>query len=85
MATQASRPNILFIQDDQHHAGLLSAAGHPDVRTPNIDRLAAGGVRFTEAFCPSAICQASRVAMFTGQSCHTTGDYENSGLIAPDL
>jgi arylsulfatase A-like enzyme len=77
--------NVLLIQDDQHHAGLLSCAGHPDVRTPNIDRIAADGVRFSNAFCPSAICQASRVAMLTGLSCHTTGDYENSGQIRPDL
>lgn len=80
-----NRPNILLIQDDQHHAGLLSCAGHPDVRTPHIDRIAAEGVRFTNAFCPSAICQASRVAMLTGLSCHTTGNYENSGQIRPDL
>lgn len=79
------RPNILLIQDDQHHAGLMSCAGHPDVKTPNIDRIAAGGIRFANCFCPSAICQASRVAMFTGQTVHTTGDYENSGLIRPDL
>ncbi len=76
------RPHILLIQDDQHHARLMSCAGDPDIRTPHIDRIAASGVRFTHAYCPSAICQASRIAMFTGQSCHTTGDYENSGLIA---
>ncbi len=80
-----TRPNILIIQDDQHHAGALSCAGHPDVRTPNIDRIAMQGVRFTHAFCPTAICQASRVAMLTGLSCHTTGTYENSGQIRPDL
>lgn len=79
------KKNILLVQVDQLHAGLLSCAGHPDVKTPNIDRIAAGGVRFSNAFCPTAICQASRVAMFTGLSCHTTGDYENSGLIRPDL
>lgn len=79
------RPNILFIQDDQHHAGLMSCAGHPVIKTPNIDRIAEKGVRFTNAFCPSAICQVSRVSMFTGQSAHTTGAYENAGLIRPDL
>jgi arylsulfatase A-like enzyme len=63
----------------------MSCAGDPDIQTPHIDRIAASGVRFTQAYCPSAICQASRVAMFAGQSCHTTGDYENSGLIADDV
>lgn len=85
MKSETQRPNILLIQDDQHHAGLMSCAGHPDIKTPHIDRIAANGIRFANCFCPSAICQASRVAMFTGQTCHTTGDYENSGQIMPDL
>lgn len=51
----------------------------------NIDRIANSGVRFTNAFCPSSICQASRVAMFTGNSVHTTGVYENAGIFRDDL
>ncbi|MFT5287239.1 MAG: hypothetical protein ACI8TQ_003420, partial [Planctomycetota bacterium] len=41
---RAERPNVVFILVDQHNARALSAAGHPVVKTPNIDRLAAGGV-----------------------------------------
>ncbi len=81
----AERLNVLFIEDDQHNARLLSCAGTPIIRTPHIDRIAQNGVRFTNAFCPSAICQASRVSMFTGMYTHSTGAYENDGLIDRDL
>jgi arylsulfatase A-like enzyme len=79
------KPNILLIQVDQMHYRLMSCAGDPDIKTPNIDRIANTGVRFTNAFCPSSICQASRVAMFTGNSVHTTGVYENAGIFRDDL
>ena len=45
------RPNILFIITDQQYAGAMSCAGNPDVYTPNMDRLAETGVRFTRAYC----------------------------------
>ena len=66
-------PNILWLMSDQHHAGCLGVAGHPDVRTPHLDRLAQEGVRFTRAFCNSPICGPSRVSMITGQYVRTTG------------
>lgn len=68
-----NRPNILWIMSDQHHAGCLGAAGHPDLRTPNLDRLAARGVRFANAFCNNPICAPSRCSMMAGQYPHTTG------------
>ncbi|HOS43961.1 MAG TPA: sulfatase-like hydrolase/transferase, partial [Armatimonadota bacterium] len=49
------RPNILFLFSDQHHAGALGCAGHPWVRTPALDALAARGVRCTRAFAQSPI------------------------------
>jgi arylsulfatase A-like enzyme len=80
-----TKQNILLIQVDQMHYRLMSCANDPDIKTPHIDRIADLGVRFTNAFCPSAICQASRVAMFTGNSVHTTGVHENSGKFTQDL
>ncbi len=78
------KPNILFIMDDQHNARCLSCEGHPDVKTPNLDRLAEGGVRFTRAFAQSAICTPSRVSFFTGQYLSTHGVFGNSGWLPPE-
>ena len=75
---ESNRPNILMIVTDQHHAACLGHAGHPDVRTPGIDRLAAEGVVFRQAFCPSALCVPSRVSMLTGQYGHNNGVLGNT-------
>ena len=72
------RPNILFLISDQHHAGVLGCEGHPDVRTPHIDRLAAEGVRFSRAYCQDAICTPSRCSLFSGYYPRTLGCLGNS-------
>ncbi len=61
-----SVPNILFLLTDNQRNDLLGCAGHPIVQTPNIDRLAASGLRFANAFCTSPICAASRASYLTG-------------------
>ncbi len=61
-----SRPNILLITLDQFRADCLGAAGHPLVRTPNLDRLAAEGVRFSHHFANCAPCGPSRASLLTG-------------------
>ncbi len=66
-------PNILWLMSDQHHAGCLGAAERSEVRTPNLDRLAAQGVRFSRAYCNNPICGPSRCSAITGQYPHTTG------------
>jgi arylsulfatase A-like enzyme len=58
---------------DQHHADCMGSAGRPQVRTPNLDRIAAGGVRFSSAFCNNPICAPSRCSMMTGLYPRTTG------------
>jgi arylsulfatase A-like enzyme len=60
------RPNILLITLDQFRADCLGAAGHPLVRTPNLDRLAADGVRFSHHFANCAPCGPSRASLLTG-------------------
>ena len=65
MATQ--QPNIIYILGDDHRAEQLACAGHPMVQTPNLDRLAAEGVRFDRAFCTSPLCTPSRVSHYLGQ------------------
>ena len=63
---RARKPSILFILvDDQRHDS-LGCAGHPILKTPNIDRLAAQGVRFEKMFVTTSICMASRASIFTG-------------------
>ena len=59
--------NILFIMYDQLRFDYLSCAGHPYLHTPNFDRVAARGVRFTNAYVQSPICGASRMSFYTGR------------------
>ena len=60
-------PNILIICGDDHAAYVTGAYGSRTVRTPNIDRLAAGGIRFERAYCNSPVCTASRQSFLTGR------------------
>ena len=67
-AQPASRPpNIVFILADDLGYADLACYGRPDLRTPNVDRLAATGVRFLQAYANSAVCTATRVALITGR------------------
>lgn len=61
------RPNILLIHSDQHRYDCLGINGHPLLKTPNIDNLAADGIRFTNAFSPSPICVPERNCLLHGQ------------------
>ncbi|MGE4490612.1 MAG: sulfatase [Kiritimatiellales bacterium] len=61
------RPNILWLMSDQHNANCMSAAGHPDVKTPNLDQLAKDGVLFSHAYCNNPICAPSRATFLSGQ------------------
>src|SRR5688500_2674472 len=63
----AERPNIIFILADDLGAGDLSCYGGEIVKTPNIDRLAKEGVRFTQYYSAAPICSPSRAGLLTGQ------------------
>ena len=63
---EADQPNLVFILSDDHRADFLGCAGHPVVKTPTLDQLAADGVRFANAFVTTSICAASRATLFTG-------------------
>ncbi len=65
--------NILFIMCDQLRWDYLSCAGHPKLHTPNIDALAARGVRFTRAYVQSPVCGASRMSFYTGRYVQSHG------------
>lgn len=74
---KSSRPNVLLLFSDQHHAGAMGCAGHPIVKTPTIDRLAANGIHFNRAYCQDGICVPSRTSMMTGLYPRTTGCLDN--------
>ena len=61
-----TQPNILFIVADNQPASILGTYGNPDVNTPNIDRLAKEGVRFTNAFAVHGMCSPTRATLLTG-------------------
>ena len=65
--------NILFIMADQLRWDYLSCYGHPHLKTPNIDRLAARGVRFDRAYCQSPVCGPSRASFYTGRTVFSHG------------
>lgn len=71
--------NVLLILADQHLATCLGHEGHPQVKTPNLDRLAAQGVRFRRAYVQNTICTPSRTSILSGQYCHNHGYYGLSG------
>ena len=70
--------NILFIMYDQLRFDYLSCAGHPHLDTPNFDRVAAKGVRFTNAYVQSPICGASRMCFYTGRYASSHGAQWNN-------
>ncbi|MES1261153.1 MAG: sulfatase-like hydrolase/transferase, partial [Acidobacteriota bacterium] len=72
-AQTVRRPNIVVILTDDHGIGDVGCYGHPEVRTPNLDRLAASGVRFTQWYSNAPICSASRAAILTGKYPDRTG------------
>lgn len=69
----AEKPNILFIFSDDHAQHAISAYGSKVNTTPHLDRLAAGGARFTNSFVTNSICTPSRATLLTGQYSHLNG------------
>ena len=78
----SEQPNIVFIFADQHRHDALGCAGNDLIDTPNLDRLAGRGVRFSNAWCQSPICQPSRAALITGRYPSDVGVLRNFG---PDM
>ncbi|MGH8789869.1 MAG: sulfatase-like hydrolase/transferase, partial [Cupriavidus necator] len=70
--------NLLIIMSDEHNPKMLGCAGHPLVETPNLDRLAAGGVRFSSAYCTSPVCIPARASFAVGKYIHQMGYADNA-------
>ncbi|MFT5302086.1 MAG: choline-sulfatase [Mariniblastus sp.] len=78
---ESDQPNVLLISIDDLNDWVGCLAGHPQAKTPNIDRLATRGTLFENAHCQSPVCNPSRASMMTGRYPHTTGIY----FLSPDL
>lgn len=70
--------NLLILMSDEHNADFMSGAGHPYVRTPNLDRLAERGTSFDTAYTNCPICVPSRASFATGRFIHDIGYWDNS-------
>jgi choline-sulfatase len=70
--------NLLFIFSDEHDPRYMGCSGHPFVRTPNLDRLAARGTRFTNAWTPCPVCVPARASLATGRWVHDIGYWDNA-------
>jgi len=77
LRAQSRRPNVLMIAVDDWNDWVGALGGHPQVKTPNLDRLASRGVLFTEAHTAAPICNPSRTALLTGRRPSTSGVYLN--------
>ena len=81
----ARRPNVIFILTDDQGPWAAGCYGNPEIRTPNIDRLAATGVRFDNFFCSSPVCSPARASLLTGKipSQHGVHDWIRDGNMPP--
>jgi len=76
--TSPKQLNILFIMSDDHAFQAISAYDDRLIQTPNIDRLAQGGMRFDSCFCTNSICAPSRAVILTGKHSHLNGVRDNA-------
>ena len=75
LAKASSKPNVLFLAIDDLNDWIGCLGGHPQVKTPNLDKLAARGTLFTNAHCQAPVCNPSRTSVLLGLRPSTTGIY----------
>jgi N-acetylglucosamine-6-sulfatase len=71
LAAEAAKPNVVFVLCDDLRWDCLGVAGHPHLKTPNIDRLAKEGTYFKNAFCTTSLCSPSRASILSGLYAHS--------------
>ncbi len=75
-AKQEKRPNVVVVLCDDLGYGDLACYGHPKIKTPHLDRMAKGGIRFTDFYSTAPVCSPSRVGLLTGRSPNRAGVYD---------
>ena len=80
-----ARPNVMFIAVDDLRDWVGHLSGHPNAKTPNIDRLAKRGVSFTRAYCSAPLCNPSRISLLTGVAPSKSGVYGNGEKLRQKL
>lgn len=78
---KAQQYNIVYIMTDDHTAQMMSCYDNRYVQTPNLDRIAKEGVRFTNSFVANSLSGPSRACMFTGKHSHANGFYDNTTCV----
>jgi arylsulfatase A-like enzyme len=81
----SEKPNVLFIAVDDLNDWTGYLGGHPQAKTPNIDRLASMGVAFTHAYCSAPLCNPSRISLLTGILPSNSGVYGNGERLREKL
>src|SRR5580765_5562092 len=76
-AESPQHPNLLFVLCDDLRWDHLGCAGHPHLKTPNIDRIANEGVHFKNMFCTTSLCSPSRASILSGLYAHSHGVRDN--------
>jgi len=82
--SMSERPHILILMADQQRADCIGCAGHPQIKTPHLDRLAAEGMRFAQAATVSPICMPARASFINGLYPHNHGMWTNVGEMPAD-
>jgi arylsulfatase A-like enzyme len=79
----SKKPNLVFLYTEGQRWDCLSSAGHPLLKTPNMDRIAHEGVKFENAFCTNALCAPARATAMTGMWSRSTGALDNKTVHQP--
>ncbi|SDE93081.1 sulfatase [Terriglobus roseus] len=82
-AKDGKKPNLIFLYTEGQRWDCLSSAGHPLLKTPNMDRIAHEGVKFENAFCTNALCAPARASAMTGMWSRSTGALDNKTVNTP--
>jgi arylsulfatase len=80
-----ARPNVLWLMADQYRGDMLGCLGHPAVKTPNLDRLAARGVAASRAYCSSPVCLPCRASMLSSRFLGETEAFSNRHPMRDDI
>lgn len=84
MKSKTDKPEILIFMSDQHNASYMRCAGNPVVETPNMDRIAAQGVRFENSYTSCPLCVPARMSFMTGQLPSTLSVFHNEETLRSD-